>query len=80
MITKVLKDVHTLTDVLLLYVNVMSVIHADVPLTRESFKQLCTYDRSESGSNRFNAEEDTIYCWECFLLNVEGSSHDHVIN
>ena len=41
MITEMLKDVHTVTDVLLLYVNVMSVVHADVLLTREAFKQLC---------------------------------------
>ena len=57
-----------------LYERNVLLVRAEELLTRQSFQQLCIYERSESGSNRFNEEDDTIYCWECFLLNVEGST------
>ena len=47
-------------------------VHAVEPLSRGSFKRLCTVNRSSEGSNKAAAESDTMYAWETFLLNVEG--------
>ena len=41
-------------------------------LTRDAFKKLCVTHRSVDGSNKAVEEEDTLYSWEVFLLNVEG--------
>ena len=50
-------------------------VHVPNPLTRLSLKQLCVYERSEPGSNKAAAEEDTLYAWETLLLNIEGTSY-----
>ena len=42
------------------------------PLTRAMFKDLCVVNRSVTGSNKAAEEEDSLYAWEVFLLNVEG--------
>ena len=49
-------------------------VHVPNPLTRLSLKQLCVYERSEPGSNKAAAEEDTLYAWETLLLNIEGTA------
>ena len=53
-------------------------VHADEPLTRAAFKRLCTISRSPEGSNKAVEEEDTLYSWEMFLLNVEGAYLLHI--
>jgi len=47
-------------------------VSAPAPLNRHKFKQLCVVQRSSEGSNNASQEEDTLYSWEVFLLNVEG--------
>ena len=42
------------------------------PLTRQTFMDLCNIRWSEVGSNNRSQEEDTIYCWEVFLQEVNG--------
>jgi len=42
------------------------------PLNRDGFKQLFVIYRSQEGSNNAMREDDTLYSWEVFLLNVEG--------
>jgi len=69
-----------MNDVLKMYDVVRSNAMAYMPLfvcnaaelTRAQIKTLCVVERSPSGSNDATAEDDTIYCWDCFLLNVEG--------
>ena len=46
-------------------------VYATTPLTSAAFKRLCVTQRSADGSNRAAAENDTLYAWEVFLLNVE---------
>ena len=47
-------------------------VSAPAPLNRHRFKQLCVVQKSSEGSNSASQEEDTLYSWEVFLLNVEG--------
>jgi len=47
-------------------------VSAPIPLTRTAFSRLCVTEHSAEGSNNFTAEEDTMYAWEEFLLNVKG--------
>jgi len=69
-----------MNDVLKMYDVIKSNALAYMPLfvynaaelTRAQIKTLCVVERSPSGSNDATAEDDTIYCWDCFLLNVEG--------
>jgi len=42
------------------------------PLTRVRFRQLYDIDWSDSGSNRRQQEEDTIFSWEVCLQRCEG--------
>jgi len=49
-------------------------VHTVEPLSRGSFKQLCTVNRSSEGSNKAAEESDTLFAWETFLLNVEGTT------
>jgi len=56
-------------------------VYTTTPLTRAAFKHLCVAKRSADGSNKAETENDTLYAWEVFLLNVEGmtaSCHDDV--
>ena len=41
-------------------------------LTRAAFRRLCVVEHSAEGSNNYIREEETLYSWEIFLLNVEG--------
>ena len=49
-------------------------VHTVEPLSRGSFKQLCTVNRSSEGSNKAAVESDTLFAREMFLLNVEGTT------
>jgi len=48
-------------------------VHCDEALTRAAFER-----RSAEGSNKAIQEEDTLYSWEMFLLNVEGAYLLHI--
>ena len=38
-----------------------------------AFKAIFSFNYSSRGSNRREAEEDTIYCWEMVLIMIEGT-------
>jgi hypothetical protein len=47
--------------------------YAPKPLTKETFFELCQPNFSDVGSNKRADEMDTIYSWELFLQDVEGT-------
>lgn len=44
-----------------------------LPISRTVMKDLTHIEWSEQGSNQKNKEDETIYCWEIFLRDVEGT-------
>ena len=48
--------------------------HRSSPLDKGTFLNLLEIEWSPVGSNKKIQEDDTIYCWEVFLQDVEGNS------
>ena len=43
-------------------------------LRMAEFMEICTYVRSDEGTNKRQKEDETIYAWELLLLSIEGNS------
>ena len=53
--------------------------HTEGPLTRAAFRCLFDVIWSDEGTNNKEAEEDTMFAWECLLNSVQGKIHPAVI-
>ena len=49
------------------------------PLCKTSFEALVTVHYSEVGSNQRHKEDETVYAWELFLLDIEGMYCDEMV-
>ncbi|KAL7855834.1 hypothetical protein AOLI_G00194380 [Acnodon oligacanthus] len=52
--------------------------HTEGPLTRAAFRCLFDVIWSDEGTNNKEAEEDTVFAWECLPNSVQGKIH-HVV-
>lgn len=73
--TKGINDAGRLWETIKQHPKKFEILFTSKPchLTRAAMKDLLQIEWSEEGCNRRNSEDATIYCWEIFLKNVEGT-------